>query len=333
MSKLGRDAVVKPSRDLRHLLLAYLDDASHGDAAYRDIVSLAPEAIAIGSDAGEIWVGGEWIRAVGRAQAMALGRFSYSMDFLEAYEVGDFGWAVCSCTITNRAEISRINRVTMVFRREGGEWRAIHFHTSVAVDNLTVDGAEISTIFDRLVQLVADDHPHLVAAAAPNGTVTVVFTDIEGSTEANERLGDAGFVPLLQAHNETVRDTVRSFGGTVLKSLGDGFMIVFSSPHSALDCAVTVQRELVTRFVDQAALRIRIGAHTGEPVRDGKDFFGRDVAYAARVAANASGGEILVSAVTKAATEGGPNPFAFDGPREVELKGFDGLQPLFSVRW
>ncbi len=168
--------------------------------------------------------------------------------------------------------------------------------------------------------------------AAPDGTITLMFTDIEGSTEANERFGDDRFVPMLQHHNAVVRDEVSSFGGTVMKSLGDGFMIVFPSARRAVECAVRIQRQLAAAFDEPGRVRIRMGAHTGEPVRDAEDFFGRDVAYAARIAAVATGGQILISGVTKAVIESS-NLFDFDGPHEVDLKGFDGPQPVFSIPW
>ena len=75
-----------------------------------------------------------------------------------------------------------------------------------------------------------------------------------------------------------------------------------------------------------------MGVHTGEPVRQADDFFGRDVAYAARLGAAAGGGEVLVSSLVKSLVEPS-GAFSFEGPHELELKGFDGPQPAFSVVW
>jgi class 3 adenylate cyclase len=77
---------------------------------------------------------------------------------------------------------------------------------------------------------------------------------------------------------------------------------------------------------------VRMGLHTGEPIRHADDFFGRDVAYAARLGAAATGGEILVSSLVRSLVEPSGS-FSFDGPRELELKGFEGPQPSFSVVW
>ena len=77
---------------------------------------------------------------------------------------------------------------------------------------------------------------------------------------------------------------------------------------------------------------VRMGLHTGEPIRHSDDFYGRDVAYTARLGAAARGGEILVSSLVKSLVEPSGS-FAFDGPRELQLKGFEGPQPTFNVVW
>jgi class 3 adenylate cyclase len=156
-----------------------------------------------------------------------------------------------------------------------------------------------------------------------------MFTDMEGSTATNEAMGDDKFLPLLLRHHEIVEYRTRAAGGTVVKSQGDGFMLAFPSARRGVDCAIVVQREVTA--LDER-LKVRMGLHTGEPVRHSDDFFGRDVAYAARVGSAASGGEILVSSLVKSLVEPSGS-YRFDGPREMELKGFEGPQPIYSVRW
>jgi class 3 adenylate cyclase len=156
-----------------------------------------------------------------------------------------------------------------------------------------------------------------------------MFTDIENSTATNEALGDDRFLPLLMRHHDIVAAQTRAASGTVVKSQGDGFMLAFSSARRGVECAIGIQREVSAL---DGPIYVRMGLHTGEPVRRADDFFGRDVAYAARIGAAASGGEILVSGLVRSLVEPSGS-VSFDGPRELELKGFDGPQAVYAVEW
>ena len=131
-----------------------------------------------------------------------------------------------------------------------------------------------------------------LARLAPSGKVAILFSDIEESTALNERIGDRAWVRLIGRHDKLVRRYVKSHRGHVVKSQGDGFMIAFANPTQAVRCSIDVQRALRKR---PNGIRVRIGIHTGKSVRRGDDLFGRNVAMAARVAAQADGGETLVS--------------------------------------
>ncbi|HEX2180440.1 MAG TPA: protein kinase [Actinomycetota bacterium] len=175
----------------------------------------------------------------------------------------------------------------------------------------------------------------IIAGPSPDGTVTILFTDIEGSTELNEDLGDQQWLDLLAAHDRIVRQEVARAGGTVVKSRGDGFMLAFPSARQALAAAIACQRSLArhnARSPGSPPIRVRIGVHTGEVVKQSGDFFGRHVNYASRIADKARGGEILVSELTKALVQGSPE-FRFDPAVPVELKGFSGSHPTFRLRW
>ena len=115
--------------------------------------------------------------------------------------------------------------------------------------------------------------------------LTIAFTDIEGSTEIMERLGEDRFVEVMIVHNRMVRDCVGSHGGEVVKSQGDGFMIIFSSASAALDCAVELQRILTRYHVREPAeaLLVRVGLHTGNIFQAEYDFLGRAIVLAARI--------------------------------------------------
>ena len=117
--------------------------------------------------------------------------------------------------------------------------------------------------------------------------MTILFTDIEGSTHITESLGDLEWMNLLHDHNAIVRDQVARHSGFEVKSQGDGFMLAFPSAREALKCAIDIQRALGRRDSDD--LRVRIGLHTGEPVRDADDFYGKAVNLAARIARNPNG--------------------------------------------
>jgi class 3 adenylate cyclase len=185
---------------------------------------------------------------------------------------------------------------------------------------------------DEVASSVAAERPSLRSAAAPDGTVTILFSDIEGSTALNERLGDVRWLELLRAHNAVVRDQVKAFGGFEVKSQGDGFMIAFPSARRAIQCARAIQ-EAIARDLDDhpdGPIRVRIGLHTGEAIREESDFYGKNVVIAARVADEARGGEILASAVVKQLTESAGD-VGFEDVREVELAGLSGLHAVYRV--
>ena len=171
----------------------------------------------------------------------------------------------------------------------------------------------------------------------PPAALTTLFTDIVDSAPINERLGDQRWMELLREHNALIREQLRDYDGYEVKTEGDGFMVAFSSARKALQCAIAIQRAFARRNDGaEEPVRIRIGLHTGEPVReddpDGQaDFYGQHVTLAARIGSEAEGGEILVSSLLRDLTESAGD-IAFDGSREVELKGL-GQQRVFQVGW
>jgi class 3 adenylate cyclase len=190
------------------------------------------------------------------------------------------------------------------------------------------------SMIDRVLSWVEAERPDLAGAAAPDGTVTILFTDIEDSTALNERLGDRRWLEVLRAHNSIVRHCIGEHGGYEVKSQGDGFMIAYPSARRGLRCAVEMQRNLVR--VDDAELdeplRVRIGLHTGEAIREGEDFYGRSVTLAARLGDEAEGGEILTSSIVRDLV-GGSADVPFDDAGELELKGLRGSHRVYRVVW
>jgi class 3 adenylate cyclase len=187
-------------------------------------------------------------------------------------------------------------------------------------------GAAVRSNIEELADWAEVERPDL-AKLAPSGRVAILFSDIEESTALNERIGDRAWVRLIDRHDKMVSRHVKRHAGHVVKSQGDGFMIAFAQPEEAARCGIDVQRELGKRA---GGIRVRIGIHVGKSVRRGDDLFGRNVAMAARVAAAADGGEVLVSETVRDAI-GDENGIAFDDGRDVELKGFSGTYRLYAL--
>lgn len=165
----------------------------------------------------------------------------------------------------------------------------------------------------------------LAALSPPGGRVTILFTDIVGSTVVVERVGDRAWLDVVRRHDEVVRRALEVHGGVEVDTAGDGFMIAFGDAHGALRCAIDIQDGLGAQ---EDGVRVRIGVHTGEAIRDEDRFYGRTVHLAARVVALAGPGEILVSAPTR---ELAGDAFEFDEADEVELRGLAGTHRVFRL--
>lgn len=153
---------------------------------------------------------------------------------------------------------------------------------------------------------------------------SVLFTDIVGSTELATRLGDERWREVLGRHNQVVRTQLDRFRGREIVTTGDGFLAIFDGAARAIRAAVAIRAG-----VRDLGLTIRQGIHTGEVELVGDDVRGIAVHEAARIAAAAEAGEILVSETTRLLAEGGDVAFEERGRRE--LKGLQGQRDLFAV--
>lgn len=152
-------------------------------------------------------------------------------------------------------------------------------------------GAAVRSSIEELADWAEVERPDL-AQVTPDGRVVILFTDIEESTALNERIGDRAWVKLISSHDKLVSDLVRRHSGHVVKSQGDGFMVAFARPEQAVRCGIELQHAL-RRNANRKRheeIRVRIGIHMGRSVRRGDDLFGRNVAMAARVAAQPPAG-------------------------------------------
>jgi len=161
---------------------------------------------------------------------------------------------------------------------------------------------------------------------------TILFTDVESSTALTQRLGDAKAREVLRQHERIVREALKAHGGSELKTTGDGFMASFSSATRALESAIAMQRAFAEHNESaEEPILVRVGMNAGEPIAEDEDLFGTAVIEAARIAAAAKGGEILVSDVVRQLAKG--KDFLFVDRGEVALKGFDEPVRLYEVRW
>jgi DNA-binding SARP family transcriptional activator/tetratricopeptide (TPR) repeat protein len=181
--------------------------------------------------------------------------------------------------------------------------------------------------------------PKLVASA-PVGRgsgaslVTLLFTDLVGSTELLQELGDDAAEAVRRTHFRLLRDAVRSRGGEEIKNLGDGLMVVFDSAVEAVGCAVAMQ-QAVHRHNErsqEAGLGVRVGLNVGEPIRDEDDYFGTSVVVAKRLCDRADGGQILASALVEGLV-GSRGGFEFRGLGELDLKGMSRPLAACEVAW
>ncbi len=193
---------------------------------------------------------------------------------------------------------------------------------------------DVDSTIDDVIGVVEHERPDIRSYAAPDGSVTILFSDIESSTAMTERLGDERWLEVLRDHNSIFREKLGSYGGYEVKNQGDGFMLAFPSPVGALRCAIEVQRAFEERATERPdeRIRVRIGLHTGVAIAEEGDFFGRNVILAARIAAQARGGEILVSEALhdQCGVEEGID---FSESRELELKGLAGTHTVHRVGW
>lgn len=239
-------------------------------------------------------------------------------------------------TTAVRAELDRVKGASAVPSRRSV--RAMKAVVETAVEGANrlreggVTGLLMSSIED-LTQWASEDRRAIARMASTDGTVSVLFSDIEDSTALNARLGDEGWVQLLTAHDKVVKAAVGRHRGHIVKSQGDGFMIVFSHPAEAVRAGIEIQDALTApqvRTLRKIPIKVRVGIHCGTAIEKDGDFFGHNVAKAARVAALGRGGQILVSDEVRRGLRDAEDVVLVDF-RESELKGLPGIHRLWEV--
>jgi len=203
---------------------------------------------------------------------------------------------------------------------------AVHRESHGLVPNEIIGVSE-----DDVLRFLGRIHDPSDAAQLSSPFRTILFTDLEGSTEILETVGDAEFLTLLAEHDKIIRRAVFSWRGREVKHTGDGIMAAFDDVANALHSALAIQDGFSSRSAEGIGpdLRVRIGMAAGEPVDHNDDIYGSAVVLANRICSTAEAGHTLVSDVVHAmGTEGG---FVFHelGPRL--LKGFSLPAPVFEL--
>ena len=167
-------------------------------------------------------------------------------------------------------------------------------------------------------------------------TASIMFTDLEDSTQMLTRLGDEENQTLLASHSKIIRDQLDKYGGVEVKTMGDGFMIAFYSARKAVSCAVDIQRDLqeFNRENPERQLKVRIGLNLGEVIKEEEDYFGSAVVIAARIMDESSGGQILVSDLLRQVADGPSNSeHEYSDFERRTLKGSEEEEQIFEVLW
>lgn len=199
-------------------------------------------------------------------------------------------------------------------------------HGLVGSKVIEVDRATVEAFLGQLDRPVTGE-PFVATAFR-----AVLFTDLVGATELTRRLGDAGAMRLIRAHDTIVNDAIRSGGGQRVKHTGDGVMASFTSVSRAVETAIAIQRAIAARNAEaEVPFDIRVAISAGEPVTEDDDLFGAAVQLAARVCSACEGGCVLVSSAVRELCLG--KGIQFEDKGHVELKRFDEPVHVYAVLW
>lgn len=279
----------------------------------------------IGTAVEEFWIGSEFM-AVREAQFDEMPSFEMTLDRIHAFENGDTGW-VASTGILATPTGDHPFRVTAVFVLEAGVWKIILWNNSIARSNLELFDIELTTTLNDLLDSVSEDSEAMESIGDTGEIVTLVFTDLVDSTVLAARIGDAEWAALMARYEKAIRAIAEGHAGRVVKTLGDGSMLAFGSARDAIEASTEVQRELA-----QDDLALRVGIHSGHALRSEDDLLGLTVNKAARITAAAEGGTILASSTVKDLV-GSMAGVEFGPPKNLTLKGLDGLHPVHEIGW
>lgn len=189
------------------------------------------------------------------------------------------------------------------------------------------------TSIDVIASALGPVAPTLGQMSSPDGAVTLMLSDIADAGTAAEQLGPERWERLLADHRVLVEQIVAHHDGTIVKVERDGFLASFTSAQAGLHAAIELQRTFTGGDgTGEQPLAIRVGVHSGFVIANPDQLLGRNVVLAARIAAQAKAGEILVSSNLKEYTQSDPT-LSFEEHGEYHFKGLHGEHLLFEVRW
>jgi adenylate cyclase len=188
------------------------------------------------------------------------------------------------------------------------------------------------TSIDVIASALEPVTPMLSRMSSPDGAVTLMLSDIADAGAAAEKLGAERWEQVVSDHHLLVDRLVAGHDGQVVKFQDDGFLASFNSAHAGLHAAVELQRTFAAGPADQRSLAIRIGLHSGFVMGDPEQMMGRNVVLASRIAAQAKGGEILVSSTARDYTQT-DSSFSFEEHGEYHFKGLHGEHIVYSLAW
>ena len=225
-------------------------------------------------------------------------------------DASDIAAGISGSGVTSSAKTHAADRAVMAGRMRSGTLECIL--TRVRTTHHPIGG-------QALLPYARASMPNL-----PSGTVTFLFSDIEGSTTLLKRLGDARYADLLATHRRLMRETFAGYGGQEIDTQGDAFFYSFPRARDGVAAAVAVQQaHTKASWPDGVAVRLRIGLHTGEPAVGDEGYTGLDVVRASRLAAIGRGGQVLLSDTTRAIV-------ADDLPDGVRMRSL-GERPLRDI--
>ena len=289
----------------------------------------------VGTGEDELRFGGDSVRLQIARDVSEPDQLSYSVDKLHVDVFGDAAFAFADAVVNASFGDDGFRfpvRSTFGLVRTNAGWRIAQVHTSAAHRQQPQGRSfpvNLTKTLSNLLTAIDDDAGASVLNSETLGTATILFTDIVDSTVMSQSMGDREWSRLITSHFDSTRRIVEGTGGTVVKTLGDGGMFVFSSGTSALLAAIEVQQAVTSTEGDP--ISIRVGVHTGDVVQDRNDYIGLTVNKAARVAAAAQGGQILISATTADIVN--HSDLALGETIAVELKGLEGTHILTPLEW
>ncbi len=320
---------MRESEELRAVIARSIHAAQQRDGAtLANFFSRSAATRYVGTDPEEWWNGVGFVDAFPN-HVTKWPPLKLEAQDIEAFEAGDTGWGACRATATfGDAEPAPV-RFTFVFVLETGIWRLIQMHSSLGVPNVEWVGVELTGSLEKL--LASIERGSSPGMPVRDGTVSLVFTDIEDSTQLAAQLGDSVWVDALNRHHHAIERIIAPRGGTVVKTLGDGAMIAFASTREAVRAAIEIQRDHAGSTGD-IAMGVRVGVHVGDAVASDSDYLGTTVNKAARIAAAAEGAQIMVSEAVRVML-GDSREFALGDAVPMKLKGLDGVHEVTEVLW